>query len=143
NIHLIDRTLSRHEVDSLLACSDCFVSLHRSEGFGLSIAESMALGKPVIATYWSGNVDFMDDSCAACIDFEIRRFGGNYGPYKADQQWAEPSIESASRWMRSLYEERAIGRRLAAAGRKKIREALSARAVGKLVRDRLEQIRNQ
>ena len=104
------------------------------------IFEYLALGKPVIATYWSGNVDFMDETCAACIDFEIRPLGRKYGPYDADQQWAEPSIESASRWMRTLYENRATGRRLAAAGRKKIRQALSAHAVGKLVRERLEQI---
>jgi glycosyltransferase involved in cell wall biosynthesis len=140
NIYLIDRTMTRHEVDSLLACCDCFVSLHRAEGFGLPIAESMALGKPVIATNWSGNADFMDESSAACVDFEIRTVGANHGPYEAEQRWADPSVESAARWMRTLYADRLIAGRLAAAGRKKVRESLSEREVGTLINNRLKQI---
>ena len=54
-----------------MAACDCFVSLHRSEGFGLAMAEAMALGKPVIATNWSGNTDFMNPHNAACIDFRL------------------------------------------------------------------------
>jgi GT2 family glycosyltransferase/glycosyltransferase involved in cell wall biosynthesis len=135
NIHVIDRTLSRYEVDSLLACCDSFVSLHRSEGFGLPMAEAMALGKPVIATYWSGNVDFMDDTCAACVDFELRPLGQTYGPYDAHQHWAEPNLETAARWMRTLYADRATGRRLGQAASKRIDERLSYRAVGELVCD--------
>jgi glycosyltransferase involved in cell wall biosynthesis len=140
NIYLITRTLTRYEVDSLLACCDCFVSLHRAEGFGLPIAEAMALGKPVIATHWSGNADFMDETCAACVDFQIRQLGCNYGPYDAHQLWAEPSIESAARWMRTLYAEPTTARRIGAGGRTRIRESFSDNAVGKLIRTRLAQI---
>jgi GT2 family glycosyltransferase len=140
NIYLIDRTLTRYEVDSLLACCDCFVSLHRSEGFGLPIAEAMALGKPVIATHWSGNVDFMDQTCAACVDFEIRQIGRNCGPYDAKQHWAEPSLESAARWMHALYSEPTLAHRIGAAGAKRIRESFSDAIVGELIRKRLAQI---
>jgi glycosyltransferase involved in cell wall biosynthesis len=140
NIHLIEQTLTRYEADSLLACCDCFVSLHRSEGFGLPMAEAMALGKPVIATYWSGNVDFMDEACAACVEFQIRDLGQNYGPYDAHQHWAEPSIESAARWMRRIYSEPVFVRRLAAAARQRIRDNFSGIAVGDLVRARIAQI---
>jgi GT2 family glycosyltransferase/glycosyltransferase involved in cell wall biosynthesis len=140
NICVIDRTLTRYEVDSLLVCCDCFVSLHRAEGFGLPMAEAMSFGKPVIATYWSGNVDFMDDGCAACVDFQIRELEQNFGPYEAGQKWAEPSIESAARWMRKFSAEPAIARRIGGAGRRRIKESFSAVAVGELIRARLAQI---
>lgn len=140
NIYLIDRTLSRYEVDSLMACCDCFVSLHRSEGFGLPIAETMALGKAVIVTQWSGNVDFTDESCAACVDYRIQPLGEDYGPYEARQQWAEPNIETAARWMRDLSDDSALARRLGAAGERKISETLSDKSVGDIIRARLGQI---
>ena len=123
-----------------MACCDCFVSLHRSEGFGLPIAEAMALGKPVVATYWSGNVDFMDESCAGCVEFKIRKLGQDFGTYDAHQQWAEPNIESAARWMRKLYSDPVLARRLGAAGKRKIQEDFSDKAVGDLVCARLAQI---
>jgi len=140
NIYVIERTLTRYEADSLLACCDCFVSLHRSEGFGLPMAEAMALGKPVIATYWSGNVDFMDEDCAACVEFQIRELGQNYGPYDAHQHWAEPSVESAARWMCKISGEPAFAWRLGLAGKQKIREYFSDEAVGKLIHARLTEI---
>jgi glycosyltransferase involved in cell wall biosynthesis len=123
-----------------MACCDCFVSLHRSEGFGLPIAETMALGKAVIVTQWSGNVDFTDESCAACVDYRIQPLGEDYGPYEARQQWAEPNIETAARWMRDLSDDSALARRLGAAGERKISETLSDKSVGDIIRARLGQI---
>jgi glycosyltransferase involved in cell wall biosynthesis len=61
DIVVIDRYLDHEANATLMDACDCYVSLHRSEGFGLSMAEAMALGKPVIATAYSGNLDFMDD----------------------------------------------------------------------------------
>jgi glycosyltransferase involved in cell wall biosynthesis len=140
NIHVIDRTLTRHEVDSLLACADCFVSLHRAEGFGLPIAEAMALGRPVIATNWSGNVDFMDHTCAACVDFRLQPVGKGHEPYDATQHWAEPDLDSAARWMRTLVGDPAVARRIGHAARERVHRQLSPAAVGGLIRARLADI---
>ncbi|MDF2667935.1 MAG: glycosyl transferase group 1, partial [Paenibacillus sp.] len=85
NIYILDRTMSRDEVNALLNCTDSFVSLHRSEGFGLGLAEAMYLGKPVIGTFWSGNTDFMNASNSCPVGHGIVQVGGDWGPYKAYQ----------------------------------------------------------
>lgn len=141
NIRILDRVMSRHEVNSLQAGSDCFVSLHRSEGFGLPIAEAMAQGKPVIATNWSGNVDFMNPSNAACVDYRLVRIETDQGPYKAGQTWAEPDVEQAAGWMKTLCADRDLGRRLGEKAKMDIQRQLDPAAVGEAIRRRLGYIR--
>ncbi|HEU4432101.1 MAG TPA: glycosyltransferase, partial [Pyrinomonadaceae bacterium] len=68
NVFLIDRVMNRAEITSLIKACDCFVSLHRSEGFGAPPAEAMSLGKPAIITNWSGNVDYMTPDNSIAID---------------------------------------------------------------------------
>jgi glycosyltransferase involved in cell wall biosynthesis len=70
-IHVINKVLSRDEMYGLIKVCDCYVSLHRSEGFGLGIAEAMLLGKPVIATGYSGNMDFMRPDNSCLIDYSL------------------------------------------------------------------------
>jgi glycosyltransferase involved in cell wall biosynthesis len=137
NIHVIDRALTRHEVDSLIAATDCFVSLHRSEGFGLAIAEAMALGKPALATYWSGNVDFMSPANSACIDYELVEIAADYGPYRAGQRWAEPNIDHAAWWMRELASNPERGRTMGERARLDVESALDPSVIGHLMADRL------
>jgi glycosyltransferase involved in cell wall biosynthesis len=141
NVVLIDRVLDRREVDSLIASSDCFVSLHRSEGFGLPIAEAMAIGKPAIATNWSGNVDFMNAANSAPIDFRLLTLDRDFGPYAAGQQWADPDLEQASLWMRRLRDEPALGRELGAKAALAIEEGFGSLAVGREIAHRLDEIR--
>ena len=93
NIRLIDRILTPEELRSLLKVTDCYVSLHRSEGFGLVPAEAMSLGKPVIITRWSGNTDYMTDDNSVGINYQLLKLGQDYGPYQADQRWAEPDTD--------------------------------------------------
>jgi glycosyltransferase involved in cell wall biosynthesis len=114
NVHLITTVLSRHGIDSLMACSDAFVSLHRSEGFGLPMPEAMALGRPVIATGWSGNMDFMSDETAAVVDYRLVTLERSYGPYEIGQRWAEPDVDDAARHMRHLRDDPASGKRMGA-----------------------------
>ena len=137
---LIDRTLSRQEVYDLEAVCDCFVSLHRSEGFGLGLAESMYLGRPVIGTYWSGNVDFMDHQNSCPVDYELTELDRSYGPYDKGQVWAEPDVDQAARYMRKLVDDRGYFREIAEAGQRTIREQYSPEAIGARVRRRLQAI---
>lgn len=138
NIHLVTETLSRHAVDSLIKCSDAFVSLHRAEGFGLPIAEAMLLGTPVVATNWSGNTDFMDERTAACVGYELVRLEQSYGPYRAGQQWAEPDVAEAAESMKRLASDRDYCRALAAAATETVAAKLSAAAVASRLQERLQ-----
>ena len=105
NITVIDQVYSPDEVLSLMDACDAYVSLHRSEGLGLTMAEAMLMGKPVIATNFSGNVDFMDDSNSLLVRHELVKLGKPIPPYDADLEWAEPSVEHAAQLMRRVYED--------------------------------------
>src|SRR5213075_2525779 len=92
--------VSTDELRGLISSCDAYVSLHRSEGIGLTIADAMGLGKPVIATGWSGNTDFMDVSNAFPVGYRLVELEENVGPYQAGEVWAEPSVEHAADLMR-------------------------------------------
>ena len=143
NIVMIDRLLDRDELTSLIDACDCFVSLHRSEGFGLGPAEAMSLGKPAIMTNWSGNTDYMtSDNCVA-IDYQLVALGRDYGPYKANQHWAEPDLEQAAHWMKKLVAEPELAKQIGLRGQQTIESQFSPDVVGKIIQARLEQIRSR
>lgn len=142
NIFVIDRAMTREEVVSLISVSDCFVSLHRSEGFGLGPAEAMSLGKPAIITNWSGNTDYMTEHSSIPINYELVKLSNDYGPYKANQHWAEPDIEHATYWMRRITQEPELARDIGQRAQQTISSKFSPLAVGKLIQERLDQIRN-
>jgi glycosyltransferase involved in cell wall biosynthesis len=143
NIHLLEQAMSRQEVNSLLLVTDCFVSLHRSEGFGLVPAEAMSLGKPVMMTRWSGNIDYMTSGNSIGIDYQLVKLQRDYGPYKAGQVWAEPDIDQATRWMKTLAGDRDLANTIGARGRQTIELSFSPQTVGALIRKRLSEIREQ
>ena len=102
DIEVIVRALTDEETQSFLAKSDIVVSLHRAEGFGLVLAEAMALSKPVVATGWSGNMDFMGDSLRdVLVPYQMERVRDPTGRYKGGF-WAEPDITAASQIIRRL-----------------------------------------
>lgn len=141
NVFVIDRLLSRDELTSLIDCCDCFVSLHRSEGFGLGPAEAMSLGKPAIITNWSGNTDYMTtDNCIA-IDYKLVELGRDYGPYKAHQHWAEPDLEQAAHWMKKIVAEPELAKAIGRRGQETINTHFSPQAVGRIIQARLQEIR--
>jgi len=143
NVFVIDRLLDRDELTSLFDACDCFVSLHRSEGFGLPPAEAMSLGKPAILTNWSGNTDYMTSDNCVPIDYELVKLGRDYGPYKADQIWAEPDLEQAAHWMKKLITEPELAQQIGLRGQQTINSQFSPEAVGKIIHSRLEQIRRE
>lgn len=140
NIYLIDAIISRAEMDALLALTDSFISLHRSEGFGLGLAEAMYLEKPVIGTNWSGNTDFMkmDNSCP--VNYQLVKVGSDHGPYKAFQYWAEPDIDHAVHYMKKILEDPAWGKRIGSLGAETIHSDFSPAAVGQMMYSRLQRL---
>ena len=141
NITVIDQMYSPDEVLSLMDVCDAYVSLHRSEGLGLTMAEAMLMGKPVIATNYSGNIDFMDDTNSLLVPCELVKLGRSMPPYDADLFWAEPSVEHAAAWMRRLFEEPDWSREVGARGKASAEVKLSIKAAGRKVAQRLEEIK--
>jgi glycosyltransferase involved in cell wall biosynthesis len=122
----------------LMAACDAYVSLHRSEGTGLTITDAMALGKPVIATSWSGNMDFMDIANSFLVRYELVEIQENIGPFRAGEVWADPSVEHAAEQMRTVFEDREEGRVRGEAARREIETNYSEEKLAGLVRQRLE-----
>lgn len=120
NIRLIERRLTRDEVTALLAVSDVVLSLHRSEGFGLVPAQAMQLGKPVIATGWSANLDFMDRESSILLDYRLISAEDPQGTYDlAGQKWADPDVEQAAAALRSLAADPELRERIGDLARRK------------------------
>ncbi|MDP1932220.1 MAG: glycosyltransferase family 4 protein [Gammaproteobacteria bacterium] len=140
NIHILEGYLSREEVFTLIRSVNCFVSLHRSEGFGLVIAEAMAREKVVIATGWSGNMEFMNGANSLPVDYTLVELQQDYGPYRKGQIWAEPDLDDAAAKMRSVCDNPALRHRIGARAKTDCIELLSDREIGRLVRRRLEAI---
>ncbi|KQP75492.1 hypothetical protein ASF41_15665 [Methylobacterium sp. Leaf111] len=139
-IDIIDAVFTRDETLSLIDCSDSYVSLHRSEGFGLTMAEGMLLGKPVVATRYSGNLDFMDDDNSLLVDFRLIQLDHDIDPYKAGLQWAEPSIGHAAVLMRRLFDQPTHARAIGARAKSDLEQRLSYRNTGRSVANRLAEI---
>jgi len=137
---LIAETLPREEIYALEAACDCFVSLHRAEGFGLAIAESMFLGKPVIATNWSASAEYLNPENGCPVRATPIVLERNHGPYARGQVWADPDVAHAAEWMRRLFADRALASRLGAAARASVAAQLSPAVIGARYRRRLEAI---
>lgn len=130
-LFLVTESLARARLLDLYRSIDCFVSLHRAEGFGRNIAECMALGKPVITTAHSGNMDFTDHSTAALVTVEMKPLlPGDY-PHGAGQIWAEPDVEVAARQMNKMLLDKSWRESIAESGRKRIQSMYSPDVVGK------------
>lgn len=140
NVKLVDRVLSRPELLALIEAADCSVSLHRSEGFGLTCAEAMSMGKPVIATGYSGNLDFMTDENSYLVQFEKVKLDEDIDPYPKGAVWAEASVEHAAELMRRVYENRDEAVRKGERARADMLANFSVTAAGKRMRDRLDEI---
>ena len=140
NVRIIDGVLSRDEIDGLLQVSNCYVSLHRSEGFGLTIAEAMSIGKPVIATDYSGNVDFMTPGNSFPVKYGLTQIDSDYGPYKAGYTWAEPDLNHAADMMRFVFENRDQAREVGHRAQQDVSSLLHPKAVGAMIKQRLMRV---
>ncbi len=128
---------SSEETRDLMRCCDAYVSLHRSEGFGLTLSEAMALGKPVIATDYSGNTDFMTADVSYPVGYRLTELTETHGPYEKGNVWAEPDISDAARLMRFVFEHPLEAQEKGQRGAKFVRDLLSPERIGHLMRERL------
>jgi glycosyltransferase involved in cell wall biosynthesis len=125
DIYLLDDYLAPEKKNGLMAGCDCYVSLHRSEGLGLTMAEAMAYGKPVIATNYSGNVDFMHEGNSLLVPFDLVPIPKGCEPYPVGAEWADPDIDAAAALMRSVLDDPAAAHELGERARGDILERFS------------------
>lgn len=137
-IVIIDGFFTRDQVNGLESVADAYVSLHRAEGLGLGLAESMYLGKPVIGTGYSGNLEFMDSENSCLVDYRLVPIRRDEYLYHDEQfQWAEPDLEQAAHWMARLADDETFRTRIAMRGQQTIRTRFTHAGAAALMRKRL------
>lgn len=140
DVVVVDRYFDASDQAALMAACDCYVSLHRSEGFGLTMAEAMALGKPVVATGYSGNMEFMNAENAYLVRWDYGRVPAGCDPYRIGARWAEPDLDHAAELLRSVYESPTESGKVGERARQTVlaNHGLEARSI--LIKDRFAAI---
>lgn len=141
NVVILNEVYNTETLHALMDTCDAYVSLHRSEGLGLTMAEAMLMAKPVIATRYSGNVDFMDDDNSLLVPCEMVTLGRDIELYDARLSWAEPSLSRAAELMRELFDDQAWAKALGQRAQTDARSRLSVEAAGRKAASRLAEIR--
>ena len=139
-IKIINETLDREVLLSLFDCCDCFISLHRSEGFGRGLAEAMLLKKPVICTGYSGNMDFTDDATAYIVEYSLVKVLEGQYPFSKNQFWAEPSVANAAEKMKLVFSDEMLRQQKVISAYSKIKKDFSRERIGSLYRARIQEI---
>ncbi|MEG4106565.1 glycosyltransferase [Microcoleus sp. S13_C5] len=140
NIKHLDGYLSKNKLNGLLYNCDCYVSLHRCEGFGLTMAEAMFYGKPVIATGYSSNTEFMNVGNSYLVKYKLIPIEKDCGPYKKGNVWAEADVEHAADLMRYVFNNYREAQQIGAIAAEEIKTLLNPQVTGNKIRKRLEYI---
>lgn len=138
SIQFIDGHLKKEEIHGLVNSCDCYVSLHRAEGFGLTMSEAMYYGKPVIATAYSSNMEFMNVGNSFPVKYELLTTTEDYGAYPKGSVWAEPDVDHAAALMQYVFNNYQAAQTVGDRAAKEISSLLSPPTVGKKIRSRLE-----
>lgn len=141
DIRIIDGYLPHDRKDAMMALCDCYVSLHRGEGFGLTMAEAMTLAKPVIATGYGGNMDFMTETNSYLCPYKRSRVGPGSEPYPPNAEWADPDILQAASLMRHVFTHRAEAAERGKIAAVDIQKNQSAAACARFIKQRLSAIK--
>jgi glycosyltransferase involved in cell wall biosynthesis len=136
-VRVIARDLSRSELLRLISAADCYVSLHRAEGFGYTCAEAMAYGSPVIATGYSGNLQYMNGENSFLVDWREVEVSRPEGPFPRGSVWAEPDVDHAAQLMRQVARSPEHARRIGERAARDVRAVCSIEAVGAVVAEAL------
>jgi glycosyltransferase involved in cell wall biosynthesis len=140
-IELLNETLPYAQTLELKRGCDCYVSLHRSEGWGFGLIEAMGLGVPVVATAYSGNMDFCTPETAYLVDYDLVPVRhGEYAYASEGQVWAEPRLDSAAAALRAVVDDPTGRERRIAAALEQSHRNFGPEAVGPRYRDRLTEI---
>lgn len=145
---LIATELPRSQMDALLGACDIYLSLHRSEGFGLGMAEAMSLGKAVVATAFGGNTSFMTADTAGLVGYRMRQIEvrdhelqpAYVDVYRPGRWWAEPDVDQAAAWLRLLADRPDLRREMGERAARRIAATAAPLPVGLAMRRRLEEI---
>lgn len=137
---VISTPLDTAGIRSLMTACDCFVSLHRAEGFGRGLGEAMRLGRLALGTGWSGNLDFMTAENSLLVRAEqVQLKRGEY-PHWRGQHWAEPDVDHAYKLLRPILLDPSQGRDIARRGQADVFRTHSNRAVGLRLLDRMRAV---
>ena len=137
---LITERMDKERLNSLIRLCDVFLSLHRSEGYGLVLAEAMSLGTATVATNWSANTEFMPEGTACLVDYTMVPVGNAYRYELEGIEWADPDVHQAAEYLKRLHDEPAYMEQIVKAGQKQIREQLSVEKCAEKIRERLDEI---
>lgn len=140
DIIIIDGYFDSELSSELISVCDCYVSLHRAEGLGLTMLEAMSYGKPVIATNYSGNCDFMDANNSLPVPFELVRIGLGSEPYNESGIWAQPDVIKAAEYMRQVFENREEGVVVGETAAKSVKNLYDSKKIGNRISLRLAEI---
>jgi glycosyltransferase involved in cell wall biosynthesis len=138
-----DDDFDRHQMQGLLSVVDSYISLHRAEGLGLLMAESMYLGKPVIATGYSGNMVFMNTQNSCLVSYELIPVAKGGYIESEGQYWAEPNIEEAASYMMKIFSDESFRSSLKKSAALYIRENHSFRKMGEAIQNRLQELEDK
>ncbi len=141
HLYFVTENLSRSHVESLIADVDVLLSLHRSEGFGLPIAEAMYLGTPAVATNWSANAEFMDVYSACPVDGQFVEIRKQIGPYERGNRWMDADIDAAAAYLLHLHSDKSYYDKIRRGGREHIRKTLNYGYAGEIIKKEMEHIR--
>jgi len=140
HVHVVDQPLSPPDMAALMEACDAYLSLHRSEGFGLTIAEAMLRGRPVVATAYSGPRDWLSQRNCFEVDWREVPIGPGNDPYPAEGAWAEPDLDHAAKQLRRLAADPGEARSRAERGRADVRKMFSAEVAGAAMVARLARV---
>jgi glycosyltransferase involved in cell wall biosynthesis len=134
DILVMDEYLDASQVQGMIELSDCVVSLHRAEGYGLNLIDAMVVGRPVIATGYSGNLAFMDEKNSFLVPYDLVEVGPGNDPYEPHAAWAQPRIDDAAALMRAVVDDPAAAARRGEAGRSSVLSRFSVEKVAEELR---------
>ncbi|PLB20301.1 MAG: Glycosyl transferase, family 1 [Flavobacteriaceae bacterium FS1-H7996/R] len=140
NIRIIDLDLHKNRVNHLINDCDCYVSMHHSEGFGLTLAEAMYLGKPTIATNYSGNTEFMNENNSFLVDYELGLIENPDNNFCSKTLWGNPNMQSAVKNLKEVYNNPDLRTEKAMNAQLYVKEKLSFYAIGSIIKNRLQHL---